>query len=371
MNDLSNNYCPLFFKGMYAWADGQQSHVGHCCMSGISENIPVPDFQHSYLQTTRSTWSIEPRAGCNQCWDTERRGYTSNRQHYITWIKDLNVNPTTPELLRLDFSVGAVCNAKCIMCNAGSSTTWAAEDAKFGIKKYRHNIKPGADLDQITSIDVSKLKQVYFTGGEPMMSHRLVDLLKHIKNTGNIAELEFSCNTNGSILPSDELVELWKQCKSVDIHFSIDGIGREFEYIRNPLKWAEVESNIKFVKSLGVNVNIAVAVGVHNINVMPDLYDWFTSLALPASAFGVNCCWGELSLDSASETLKQVWRHWLSTLDQPWVGPVTSMIQSPGQPNDNVWQFRLMQIDMRRELNWKNELPKLAVAKNNATCYTL
>lgn len=371
INENNPNYCPLFFKGMYAWADGQQSHVGHCCISGISENIPKPDFNHSYLEATRSVWDQAQRKECNQCWDTERRGHTSARQHYITWAKDLKLDPVAPELLRLDFSVGSVCNAKCIMCSAGSSTTWAAEDAKFGHNKYRYNLKPGNDIDQITSIDVSKLKQVYFTGGEPLMSHRVVELLQHVKRTGNITELEFSCNTNGSILPNAELIDLWKQCKSVDVYFSIDGVGREFEYIRNPLKWQEVNSNIRTIKSLGVNINIAVAVGVHNIDIMPDIYAWFADFSLSDSAFGVNKCWGKLSLDSASEALKQVWRQKLQSIDAPWVEQVQSMIQSTGQHNDNLWQMWLMTIDQRRNYSWRNELPQLAIAKNNAVCYTL
>jgi molybdenum cofactor biosynthesis enzyme MoaA len=366
MDDINNpNYCPLFFKGMYAWIDGQQSHVGHCCMSGASKNIPAPDFHHLYLEHTRNSWSAGPRAGCKQCWHTEQRGHTSNRQYHITWLKNQNLDPTTTELLRLDFSVGSLCNAKCIMCNAGSSTTWAAEDAKFGINKYRHNVKSVTDqLDQITSIDVSKLKQVYFTGGEPMMSNRMIMLLKHIKNTGNISQLEFSCNTNGSVLPGAELIELWNQCKSVDIHFSIDGVGREFEYIRNPLKWSEVESNIMFVKSLGFNVNIAMAVGVHNIDIMQDIHSWFISLHLPESAFVVNPCWGELSLDSASEELKQLWRQQLSTQTHSWTAAVASMIQSPGKSNDSVWQQWLAKIDLRRNCDWQHELPKLATPQS-------
>lgn len=370
MNDITNpNYCPLFFKGMYAWADGKQSHVGHCCVSGISEDIPTPDFYHPYLRTTRDTWHLEPRAGCYQCWDTERRGLVSNRQHHINWIKDLNVDPTTTELLRLDFTVGSACNAKCIMCNAGSSTTWAAEDAKFGIKKYRHNIKSGPDIDQITQIDVSNLKQVYFTGGEPFMSHRLTELLKHVQRTGNISELEFSCNTNGSVKPGDELIELWKQCKSVQVYCSIDAIGREFEYIRNPLNWNAVESNIKFMQSTGVQINIAVAVGVHNIDVLEDLYNWFQTLNLQEAEFAVNRCWGDLDLNSASEALKTVWRQQLAQVDRPWRDAVLSMVAETGQKNDAIWQRWLATIDRRRGYQWQQELPKLAIAKNKAQCY--
>lgn len=360
------NYCPLFFKGMYVWANGVASTVGHCCLSGSSDRIPQPDFYHPSLEHTRQTWAEGPRSGCKHCWDSEQRGVPSIRQQHITWLKDANIDPVTPELLRLDFAVGSLCNAKCIMCNSSSSTTWAAEDFKFGIKRDHHNIKPVPDIDQITNLDVSKLKQVYFTGGEPMMSRRPVELLNHIKQNGTISELEFSCNTNGSILPDDELRNLLLQCKRADIWFSIDGTHREFEYIRNPLNWEQVDSNINYVKSLGFNINIAVAVGVHNIDIMPRVYKWFRGLDLPESALGIQRCWGALDVDSASESLKEVWRKKLQDIDEPWVGAVQSMIAKPGGKIDFKWERWLSVIDRRRDFNWRDELPLLADAKNKA-----
>lgn len=365
------NYCPLFFKGMYVWANGLEATVGHCCLSGSSSLMPQPNFYHASLEHTRHTWAEQRRSGCKQCWDTEQRGFSSMRQHHITWLKDAAVDPVTTELLRLDFAVGTLCNAKCIMCNSNSSSAWAAEDFKFGVKQHRHNQKPVPDIDQITNLDVSKLRQLYITGGEPMMSQRPVELLNHIKQNGTLSELEFSLNTNGSILPDTELRELLAQCKQVDFWFSIDGTGREFEYIRNPLKWAEVDANIRTVKSLGVNVNIAVAVGVHNIDIMPDIYKWCQSLDLPAAALGINRCWGALDVDFASEALRTVWRKKLQLIDEPWVSTVQSMIAAPGGKIDFKWEKWLSAIDQRRNFNWRDELPLLADAKNKADAASL
>lgn len=119
----SDQYCPLFFKGMYAWVNGSESHVGHCCLSGAGKNTKFPSFNDPYLERTRLTWDREQRSGCHQCWDAERRGETSVRQHHVIWARDLGLDPVKQELLSLDFSVGSGCNAKCITCHAGSSTT--------------------------------------------------------------------------------------------------------------------------------------------------------------------------------------------------------------------------------------------------------
>lgn len=355
------NYCPLFFKGMYAWVDGKQSHVGHCCMSGISPDIGSPDFDHPYLELTRETWNQGLRKECRQCWETEQRGYESSRQQHIVWLKDSGHDPISKELLRLDFSVGSVCNAKCISCNGGSSTTWAAEDYKFGINKHKYSLKPGNDQEQITSIDVGKLEQLYFTGGEPFMSTRPVELLQHIKRNGDIGKLTVQSNTNGSVRPSDELIDLWKQCSTVEIYFSIDAVGRAFEYIRNPLSWKEVKENLEFVKSLSNNIHVKIApvVGVHNIDSFVDMYQWFVTLNLPEESLCIHRCWGDLDLANASEALKAVWREKFN-VENSWAQQLSSMIAWPGISNDARWIKWLNEMDRRRNYHWRDELPGLA-----------
>lgn len=348
---------------MYAWVDGQQSHVGHCCMSGTSPNGPLPEFTNPYLESTRQTWAQGPRPECRQCWETEQRGYESSRQQHINWLKNSNKDPITKELLRLDFSVGSVCNAKCITCNSGSSTTWAAEDYKFGGNKHKYSLKSNNDIDQITSIDVSKLEQVYFTGGEPFMSSRPAELLRHIQRNGNIKKLQVQSNTNGSTQPSKELIDLWGQCNSVEIYFSIDAVGRAFEYIRNPLVWKEVEQNLKFVQSLGTNIHVKISpvIGVHNIDNFIDTYQWFTSLGLPEESLCIHRCWGDLDVANASESLKIIWREKFN-FRHSWAKQLSSMIEQPGIDHNAQWIRRLNEIDRRRNYQWRNELPELATS---------
>lgn len=368
MNPYDNpNYCPLFFKGMYTRVSDTTTHVGHCCVSGISPRMPMPDFDHAYLESTRQSWHLAPRKECYQCWETEKHGHPSNRQRYISWLKNSSKDPLTKELLRLEVSVGPVCNAKCITCNSTSSSTWAAEDYNFGIRPHKYTQPPDSGPDQIDNIDVSKLEQLYFTGGEPLLSPRIAELLSHIERNGNIGELQLEFNTNGSILPSDDLVDSWKKCKSVEIYFSLDAVGRAFEYIRNPLTWHKVEQNVRFIKSLGPNIHVKISptVGVHNIDAFEDIYQWFTTLELPKNALCIHRCWGDLDLDYASESLKKVWRKKLNPRSA-WARQLLSMIEPPGGSHNHRWINQLKIIDQRRNFQWQEELPGLAASLSQA-----
>ena len=56
-------------------------------------------------------------------------------------------------------------------------------------------------------------------------------------------------NTNGTIRPPKEIFDLWKEFKSCEVMFSIDGIFKKFEYIRSGAVWDEVWENFNHFKS--------------------------------------------------------------------------------------------------------------------------
>jgi hypothetical protein len=53
------------------------------------------------------------------------------------------------------------------------------------------------------------------------------------------------------------MIKIWSRFKRIDLAFSIDGIGEQFNYLRWPLQWSQVEDNIKYVLDLnGTNIKI-------------------------------------------------------------------------------------------------------------------
>ena len=54
--------------------------------------------------------------------------------------------------------------------------------------------------------------------------------------------------TNGSVRPTQKLLDLMDKFKTVDIQFSMDGIEEQFEYNRKGGNWNTFTSNLFFIR---------------------------------------------------------------------------------------------------------------------------
>ena len=103
-------------------------------------------------------------------------------------------------------------------------------------------------------------------------------MLQKACDDGSINNVVVSYNTNGTVLPDQEIIELWKQAKLVKIYFSIDSIGDSFNYVRFPADWKQVESNIidGFFKIADLNIVFSVGptVNITNIFYIGDIINW-------------------------------------------------------------------------------------------------
>lgn len=92
--------------------------------------------------------------------------------------------------------------------------------------------------------------------------------------------MHLNYNTNGTILPSQELLNLWKQFRIVQLDFSIDDVGNRFEYQRYPANWNEVIGNLRwYIDNSPVNCMFAVntTVGILNQGNLQALNLWLTN----------------------------------------------------------------------------------------------
>jgi len=325
------------------------------------------DFEHDpYLQHQRQqVLQQQPPEGCATCYRVDSQGGESSRRVALKKFP----NSVNLQLHKLDYNVDPVCNARCIQCTSYYSSAWAAEDQAHGKSPAR---SPNQTLrNQVTrSVDVSQVNDLYFNGGEPMLSQEPLDILTKIDQAGNLKKLNLSLNTNGSIRPSDDIVDLWKRCRRVLINFSIDATGDAFEYIRNPLSWQTVKENIQWLSEQnipGLAINIAYTMGIHNIDLVQPTYDWFheQSKYWPRnSQLHVHPCSGTLSLEYASPDLKQVWLTLYPDSDDlsesDWRRIARRELEKVNEPyTSQLWKDHLEMIDQRRGLDWKASLPGL------------
>ena len=72
-------------------------------------------------------------------------------------------------------------------------------------------------------------------------------------------------------------MELWPHFKQVLLSWSFDGVGKQFEYIRHPAKWNEVQQNLQKVidKNIpNIHLDICYTVGIFNIYYMEEILEW-------------------------------------------------------------------------------------------------
>jgi len=247
----------------------------------------------SYMRKLRQQFLIaeEPET-CRRCWSEENSGRTSKRMHTLDRLKHMITDEQWTEdakpLMFLDLKLGNICNLKCRICGSWSSSTFAAEEIR-----YQKNKKDNFHYEMMTlgrwpreeqqfwqdlENNMSQLRYLEFTGGEPFMIQEHFDLLKKLADRGHAGNIEIHYNTNGTIFP-DGAEEIWCHFKRVEIAFSIDDVGKRFEYQRSNAQWEDVNANIeKFREIRGRNNNISLqvctTVNVFNIFYLEDVASW-------------------------------------------------------------------------------------------------
>lgn len=252
--------CYDAFKNLNVVASLSGIEISPCCNSP-TQLVQTVDFYNSdYLQKVRDSWtSGQWPTECFSCREAEDRQILSRRQGSNDWYTVHGLDNTNVELIRMDYNVGDLCNLACAICSPKFSSVWKKElGINVNNRKTVFN-KVWKDLD------LTNLKYIHFNGGEPLLSKEHVIFLHSVPNKH---EVHINYNTNGTILPSDELLELWSRFKLVQIDFSIDDIGSRFEYQRYPAIWQSVKDNLQwYIDHCSHNTMFAVNITVSRLNV--------------------------------------------------------------------------------------------------------
>lgn len=171
----------------------------------------------------------------------------------------------------IDYSVGNLCNLKCVICGPHNSTQWIPDYQKLhpntNIERFKY--KKNQQIEIANDSSLANVLTVHFHGGgEPLMSDPHVNLLKRIKKVKGLSDVRVFYNTNGTVQVDDDVLTLWSECKLVELYFSIDDIGSRFEYQRTGASFESLCENLQWF-----HVNMP-----HN------------------HLFKINCVWGYLNL---------------------------------------------------------------------------
>lgn len=234
----------------------------------------------------------EKPTACKACWVEEDYGAESKRMRENKRWGVITAD-ATPTLKFLDLKLGSTCNLKCRICSPSSSSMWVKEhtdvyghDVVTGIGKTvssefdKRMIMQWPDYNERFWTDIDawlptvELLEIY--GGEPFLIKRHFELLRKSIELGYSKKQKIHYNTNGTIFPQDAVDNIWPHFKEVDVMFSIDGIGKQFEYQRFPATWSNVENTLhRFVTETNCLIQVCLTVSALNVYYLPETLSYF------------------------------------------------------------------------------------------------
>jgi len=360
-----SNWCPEIYRNIFIDRHNDDHlRVAPCCQAASRvESLKGFDFYTSpYLQDLRQRFNQGDRPiECARCWENERLGQKSRRQSAIEF---LNLAEESHEVIleSIDHSSTWACNLTCIMCGEINSSSWATE-----VGTSRENLQKMGRLFQrrnnfLDQLDIRHIKKIHFNGGEPMLNDDQANLLARLNQQGVLKNVFASYNTNGTIMPNDRIINLWKQSRLIKLFFSIDATEHAFEYVRYPGRWEGTAKNILAMKKdLPGNVMFGfnITVGTYNILELLDLYKWFQeNISCNRENDSSDFCWQiAYNYDPAwlPVEIKQQAIRELKDIAE-YRGIVSYLKKHINYVAVENWVQSLDQIDQRRGTNWRQSL---------------
>lgn len=138
-------------------------------------------------------------------------------------------------------------------------------------------------LEQIFSV-LDEVEEIYFAGGEPLLSEDHYLVLEEIIRRKR-TNIKITYNTNLSQLSAHgrDVIDLWKKLDQVIVYPSIDSIGAQGEYIRSGFKWEQFETNFTKIKNYVGCLHSVLS--TYNVYSIPDLIMWAHSKNAMLSIF--------------------------------------------------------------------------------------
>lgn len=346
------SFCVLPFYAREFWLGADAKHESFCCL------VPAGTDRNA---TKQAMLAGHRPASCEACWKLEDQGLVSDRQ-----IKNRSVNPdqlkqiqqwfqgqpATSTISHYKIDSNNTCNGTCVVCNSTYSSAWAQLERKNGMTPQATWSLTAAQLDQ--TIDYASAQTVGFRGGEPMLSDLTWHVLERLLASDN-ADCAVTFTTNGTIPLTNNQKQLIAQFPRAAFHFSIDGVGPVFEYVRYPLQWTDLEKNINYCRENSIPVTASYTISNLNILYHGQTQAWFESQGI---SYSINPVRGpECFTPSAlPKTVKD-------QILQQQSNALTQALLSSHDPQDDanyqLFRQRTAQQDQWKGIRMQDYLPEL------------
>lgn len=384
------------------WVSIETSPIGTarpCCLAvneitdehgakfNLRNNSLSEIYSSSYMKKLRTQFlKGEKPKTCKRCWETEDAGIVSKRQNSKTRLKELYnavdwYNATPEQLWFVDLKLGNICNLKCRICGSWSSSKWANEEIDYvpGLTNRKEHLaykflqagtwpRESAIFWENLKTLLPNIKYMEFTGGEPFLIEQHFDLLKFAVEQGYSQNIEIHYNTNGTKFPDAE--HIWKNFKHVEIAFSVDNIGKKFEYERYGAKWKQVIDNLnKFykIRNSKLTLQICCTVNVQNVYDLPEICEWIDTHNFDHVFFNMLYDPWQMNIGRMTSTAKELVIHRLrshkfSQKYQEDMLKIAQFIENGSGSNGFEFCKKIKVTDEYRGQNFAETHPEIAAA---------
>ena len=324
---------------------------------------------------------------CSTCWKDEKVGKESLRKFYNkyvgnileqVWNKNFEKNKKLQDLIKnidfkkvesFDFSLGNLCNLKCIMCSPKKSSKILVE-AKLNpeLEKY-YDDELNYDYTWPEKIEFKKwcdqhltsATYMNFTGGEPFMNPYLLNTLDTIDDTQKSkCILNFSTNLTKI---NKKVISILKKFKNVYINVSVEGIGATLEYARYGHKWNDLETNLmKILEVDNTVVSISHVIQAPTIKGIKKLVEYFDNCKIDISPIFLtepNCYQIQSIKTKYKEGILDSFENY-NGHNKKYVSAVTNFIKHNMDYNVNLAKqcvYRLKSFDKVRKNKFQDVIP--------------
>ena len=360
---MANNFCRFLSNGYRFESDGVSLKYSPCCwFSQKIDLIDNPDFDKQKAAISQIDNWIPQCSSCQQIEASGAYGAISPRLRSFNEIPDDNIPDNVPGWMEI--TIDTTCNAACVMCGPGHSTTWRRQEVKFGLKTLDDLPDLVNPLDWLELIkkkfSFKYVKSVSFLGGEPFESPIPLAVLELLKDTnGTLADVNVHFQTNASLKPSDELMSLASECKRILFNMSIDATEKKLEYLRYPLSWERINSTVNHIKNLKLpNLRMVTLATINPFNVYyyDELEHWVNETINETQVRPLlpNRSFGRVDLAQTPELLRSKVVEKFGTDHS-----VSKLLSNlPVQPINQCIEY-FDWLDQNRKTNWREVFPDI------------
>lgn len=242
---MKNVFCKSLTNAISFKIQGSSNDVtfNPCCV--YKEHIPFNKLNFYKAKINFSKIQNFNNA-CLGCYYDERTNKESLR---IVSNKTIPDNLNIFDIHKLEIVLDTTCNAACIQCGYLQSSLWRKELGFDNFIQDKHDIDI-AIKKILEIVKIEKVKEFFFWGGEPLITDTHLKILRQVKDYNDV---NLMYTTNGSACPDNETISIWKQCKSVRINISIDGVEDKFHYMRWPLNWKKINQTLESLENYNLD----------------------------------------------------------------------------------------------------------------------